>query len=136
MDLFQFMVGNVDYAVQNLHNVRLLKLEDSDYSYPVAIPYDFDYAGLINAPYAIPGDSWPIDNVRQRYYLGGCRDMTEFEEAFNLFRENREALEALFLKSQFLSEKYAKGPLNYIEDFYKILDSQSAVEALIVDNCH
>jgi hypothetical protein len=136
MDLFQFMVGNTDYTVYTLHNIKLIKIADTKYPNPVAVPYDFDYSGLINAYYAIPGESWPIEDVTQRYYMGGCREMAEFEEVFNTLREKRETMEALFINSEFLSENAKKGPLIYIEEFYKIIDSETAVKSYIVNNCH
>jgi len=136
MDLFQFMVGNTDYTVYTLHNIKLIKIADPNYPNPVAVPYDFDYSGLINTYYAIPGENWPIEDVTQRYYMGGCREMTEFEEVFNTFREKREAMEALLVNSKYLTDNAKKNPLMYIDEFYKIINSEAAVKSWIVNNCH
>ena len=36
------------------------------------MPYDFDYSGLVDAPYAVPPDSIHLANVRVRRYRGFC----------------------------------------------------------------
>jgi hypothetical protein len=135
MGLFQLMVGNTDYAIPVLHNIKLFKLVDIKYPMPIVVPYDFDYSGIVNAFYAIPGEHLPIENVRQRYYMGACREMTEYEEAFKVFREKREVIESLFKNSEYLTENAKKAPLNYIDEFYKIIDNKGAVKSIILAYC-
>jgi hypothetical protein len=135
MELFQLMIGNTDYAIQISHNVKFIKLADPAFPKPIAIPYDFDYCGLINAYYAIPAETLPIENVRQRYYFGACREPAEYEEAFQLFFDKRESIESLFRNSEYLTSKCSKGPLSYINEFYKIIESKSNVKSLILNNC-
>jgi hypothetical protein len=36
------------------------------------VPYDFDFSGLVDAPYATPPEGFSIRNVRQRLYRGYC----------------------------------------------------------------
>ena len=52
------------------HEYHLRFLQLPGYERVVAVPYDFDYAGLVNTTYAIPGFTVPIDDVSQRYFLG------------------------------------------------------------------
>ncbi|MFC2096584.1 hypothetical protein ACFLQ3_02680 [Bacteroidota bacterium] len=39
----------------------------------IPVPYDFDFAGLVNADYANPAEVLDIENVTERYFLGLCR---------------------------------------------------------------
>lgn len=68
MVFFQHMIANTDWTIPNKHNVEIVKLPA--YQRVVAIPYDFDYAGLVATSYAIPHTSIPIANVKQRYFMG------------------------------------------------------------------
>jgi hypothetical protein len=43
----------------------------------VPVPYDFDWSGLVDAPYAGPPEGIPIQNVRQRNYRGYCAHQAE-----------------------------------------------------------
>jgi hypothetical protein len=135
MELFQFMVGNTDYSIANMHNIKFIKVADANHPRPVAIPYDFDYCGLINTFYAVPHERVPIENVRQRYYKGGCRELSEYEEAFKIFYDKRADIESLFKNSENLTDGSRKGPLDYIDEFYKIIGNKSSAKSYIVNNC-
>ena len=37
-------------------------------------PYDFDFAGMVNAPYAEPNPKLGISSVRVHYYRGRCNN--------------------------------------------------------------
>jgi hypothetical protein len=77
--LFQELIGNLDWAMSAgppgarcCHNARLIGLTSTGGAL-VPVPYDFDYSGLVNAPYAVPPDSVPVRSVRERRYRGFCR---------------------------------------------------------------
>mgnify|MGYP001245947614 CR=1 FL=1 len=61
---FQYFIGNTDWNLSNSHNILLLQGDDGNL--PVAVPYDFDHAGLVNAAYAQPHPQLPIKSVRER----------------------------------------------------------------------
>lgn len=65
MVLFQYMIGNTDWNLSRGHNIKWVQTGASDV--PSPIPYDFDYCGLVNAPYAIPHPKIPIKHVRERF---------------------------------------------------------------------
>ena len=49
--MFQYLIGNTDFALSALHNAELLGRENGDY-WPIV--YDFDFSGAVNARYATP----------------------------------------------------------------------------------
>ena len=51
MMLFEYMIGNTDFSIWALHNVRIVQ-DKNRKLFPV--PYDFDLSGLVHAPYAAP----------------------------------------------------------------------------------
>jgi hypothetical protein len=56
MAVFQYMIGNTDWSVPYLHNIRILSFDAQ--TIPSVVPYDFDHAGIVNAPYALPRSNW------------------------------------------------------------------------------
>ena len=67
--LFSYMIGNTDWSLAYQHNTEMFfngkKL--------VAVPYDFDHSGLVNAYYAKPNPMLKISSVTERIYRGLCR---------------------------------------------------------------
>src|ERR671929_165825 len=65
--VFQYMIGNTDFSVAGLHNVELLFTSDGNV---MPIAYDFDFAGAVNASYAIPDERLGLASVRSRLFRG------------------------------------------------------------------
>jgi len=122
-DVFQYMIGNTDWSIPALHNMKLIKLNDHLKPKPIVIPYDFDYSGLVNTEYAIPNDNLPISEVTERLYRGFCRTPEEMQNAFKVFRENKGEILALYENSNFLSKNYKAESLKYLNDFFNIIEN-------------
>ena len=133
MTLFQFMIGNTDWSAVTSHNVRLLK--SKDYQYPVPIAYDFDYAGLVNAPYAVPGEGIDLSHVTQRLYLGLCREDRSMADHIPQFQDKKAGFYALITQFDFLNDKIKKQMLGYLDDFYDILDSPRSFHRQVASVC-
>lgn len=66
--LFQYLIGNTDWSLMASRNLEMLRDEKTGLFF--MIPYDFDFSGLVNAPYAVPNPDYRLTNIRQRVYLG------------------------------------------------------------------
>jgi hypothetical protein len=53
MYVYQYAIGNTDWSMTHFHNVKVMRI-GTDY-FP--IPYDFDFSGLVDAPYAGPNEA-------------------------------------------------------------------------------
>lgn len=133
MALFQFMIGNTDWHVYNLHNLTLLALDK--YRLPVAVPYDFDYCGLINTPYAAPHENKPIRSVRERYYMGMCRPEPRYQEVVDDFLNKEAQLFALVDGMPYLSPAYRQRYREYLESFFEIVRDPKFVKQHIERSC-
>jgi hypothetical protein len=124
--IFQYMIGNTDFAQSALHNVELVIKPDGTV---LPIAYDFDWAGAVNARYAVPDESLHLLNVRQRLFRGWCVDDESFAKAFALFREKKAEIYALYDDpiGKLMDSGTVKETLRYFDDFYKdIKDARSA----------
>ncbi len=90
MMVFEYMIGNTDYSLYALHNVRLVQLPETRLMYTV--PYDFDLAGAVHPPYAIPDRRLGISSVTDRLYRGPC-----YFEGFYSTINNAKDVKRLFI---------------------------------------
>ncbi|MBB1284213.1 hypothetical protein HRH25_07505 [Flavisolibacter sp. BT320] len=127
VSMFQYMIGNTDWSLPNNHNIRYVQLLTDTISFPYVIPYDFDYCGLVNAPYAIPQQEFAIERVTDRYYRGVPRDKEEIAEAIKLFKDKKEFIYALVNGFDLLSKKVRDEMLRYLDSFYDDLDDKRKI---------
>ena len=100
---------------------------------PVA--YDFDYSGLVDAPYAIPPEQVRVRSVRQRQYMGYCRHNNALLAAAADFRAKRPALEAVYSQIPGLSEGTKRKALSYLGSFFNDIADDAAVRSNLIKDC-
>lgn len=131
--LFQYMIGNTDWSVPNYHNIKLVQSVTDTASNPYVVPYDFDFAGLVNAPYAIPHDDLGIEKVTDRLYRGFPRTYQEIESALQIFREKKEQINALIMDFDLLKKGQRETMVSYLDDFYSTVNNKRMVQAVFID---
>ncbi len=98
--LFQYMIGNADFSTMLVRNLKMMQSDDGKIT---AVPYDFDFSGLVNAGYAIallPGQ----ESVTDRALIWEFPDVANFTRA---------ADELAFLEGELLQQ---------VEDFEQLND--------------
>lgn len=126
MFLFQFMIGNIDWSTANSQNLTVVRVGTDHF----AVPFDFDWSGLVDAPYVGPS---PLterlhDSVRERLYLGVCWEEIDFQSAFSLFQEKKSALLDTILAVPGLTESNIRNATGYIEEFFELIDDPVRAE--------
>jgi hypothetical protein len=137
--IFQFMVGNTDFSPiagppgnDCCHNYVLF---GNDVDPIMAIPYDFDQSGLVNAPYALPNERFRIRNVRQRVYRGRCVNNEHVEASLSRFRDHHDAIGAKLLEQEGLESRVRTQLIRYVDDFYKLINDPRDVQRKILKKC-
>jgi hypothetical protein len=132
--MYLFFIGNLDFSFNGLHNTELLGTLDGRIL-PVA--YDFDYAGAINATYAVPPPNYNVPNVRTRKFLGPCEIAPEYAGAVNRLVEKKEAIYALYHDEigKLLKPNIVRETLQYFDDFYDQVRSQGDAERNVFRYC-
>lgn len=132
-DLFQYMIGNTDFSTTFLHNAKVIQTRTDQ---KIPIPYDFDMAGFVNAPYATFDESLGIRSVRERIYKGFCRNemVTEFvrQEYINLESAINEVInhhESLFDPKEF------EGVKKYMNAFFVVMKDDGYYKLNITQKC-
>ncbi|MEO6639373.1 MAG: hypothetical protein ABIN25_13930 [Ginsengibacter sp.] len=134
MAVFQYMIGNTDWSVPYLQNIKLLSLKANEF--PYAVPYDFDHAGIVNAPYAGAAPELEISSTLERVYRGYCNnDQLSFSEAFDFFNKHKDEFYNVYKNCPLLNSKYVKFVTKFLDEFYKTINNAKAAEAEFKKPC-
>jgi hypothetical protein len=132
MMLFEYMIGNTDMSIWALHNMRLIQLPSRTL---IAVPYDFDLAGFVNAPYATPDRRLGLRTVVDRKYRGPCRTTDEFDQAAAAFRAKHADMVALIDSMRDMESATRKDAKEYLEGFFRSIDKPASIKKAFVDGC-
>lgn len=132
--LFQYMIGNTDWSVPNFHNIKLIRSSADTLSKPFVVPYDFDFAGLVNAPYAIPSQELGIQHVTDRLYRGFPRTTDELQKVLDLLQQKKETFISMIGAFDLIDKKDRAIMIKYINDFYNAVSSKKRVEDIFINH--
>jgi hypothetical protein len=140
--LFEHMLGNHDWSMHAgprgedcCHNAKLIGGPWTTPGATVPIPYDFDFSGFVDAPYATPPDELRISNVRTRVYRGYCAQNAQAAAVAARMRSARPQLLATLAATPGLEPRTLARAQAYLDGFFRDIADDSAVSALL-KRCH
>jgi hypothetical protein len=113
VSIFEYMIGNLDWSVPALHNIKVIQLNTDSSSRPYAVPYDFDYSGLVNTDYAVPDAMFNTESVQER----------QKEKIYNLING-----------FDLLTSNSKKSMTSFLDGFYTMIDKPKEVKSVFIDN--
>jgi hypothetical protein len=132
LDLYEFMIGNTDWSMVLAHNIAHFRAADDVL---VAVPYDFDFSGVVNATYATPDPSLRIRRVTRRLYRGFCYPGLDWETVFRRFESARERVFAAIEQAPALDAGHRSEARAYVASFYELIGSEERRQDEIVEEC-
>jgi hypothetical protein len=138
--VFEYLISNLDWAMTAgpagadcCHNARLLGADGVSRASTglIPVPYDFDYAGLVNARYAVPPDGIHVANVKVRLYRGFCAHNEEAKAFLEQISIRRDSLMAILNETPQLEDKTHRNAAAYLGDFFDQAGSPSKVADLM-----
>jgi hypothetical protein len=138
--VFQYLISNLDWAMQAgpagdscCHNSRLISATGSP---PMTtVPYDFDYSGFVDAPYAVPPEGIKVSGVKSRYYRGFCRHNAEALQAAADIRSHQPAMLAVLQQIPQLKEGTRRKASAFLERSFADIATDQAVTANLLKTC-
>jgi hypothetical protein len=143
--LFEFMIANLDWdflagpaGADCCHNSRPLvapgaKATDARGIAP--LPYDFDYSGFVDSPYAGPPEGIPVERITDRYYRGHCVSTGEIASVVDEYRARRAEMTAVINGEGRLTAPFRDKTLRFMDGFFALLDDPARVQREIVKHC-
>lgn len=144
-EVFQFMIGNTDWSSsspdpeseQCCHNSKPIGFGSG----PIfTLLYDFDVSGLMNTRYAngLFRENLRrqgLISVRDRRFRGLCSSEPLWPSTFALFNERRPEIEALFKNQEGLDPDILEETLEYLAEFYEVINNEDRVRSEIRRHC-
>jgi hypothetical protein len=134
--VFEYMISNYDWALRAgpkgqecCHNNRLLSSGSGRPLTPV--PYDFDWSGLVDAPYAGPPEGINIGNLRQRDYRGYCAHQAEARAFAAQLAPRRAEFLGVFAAIPGLEPREQGKAASFIQGFFNDLDSGKMLKSCV-----
>jgi hypothetical protein len=124
MAIFQFMIGNTDWGLSSGHNIRYIVPKEIVSGVPIAIPFDFDFSGFVDAPYALTPENFPISHVKERFYMGIIPDKILIERTLDLFIEKKPDIFTIIYNCDGLDDNCKAEVLKYITSFYNVIENR------------
>ncbi|MDO6473742.1 hypothetical protein [Maribacter sp. 1_MG-2023] len=134
ISIFQYAIGNSDWSVTGLHNIKLFTHKTGNNTKAIAVPYDFDYSGIVNAIYAIPSENLDINSVTERYFLGPCYSKETYEIMLKEFITKKSEIYNMIENFDLLKERSKKNMLSYLDSFYSQIEKKNAT-SYFLNNC-
>lgn len=129
--VFQYMIGNTDWSDVAAHNVEIVDRG----GFATAVPYDFDFAGIVDAPYATPNPDYQLDSVTERYYRGWCTNPVNVGRVLGAFRDAQPAIAALWAEAPFLDESTRSRATRYLAAFFDDIETDDRAQRRFLRDC-
>lgn len=135
LSLFQFLIANVDWSITGLHNIKLIKSNDISQYSPYAVPYDFDYAGFVNTPYAINVLNPEISSVKIRMFVGVCYSEEDYAAISKKFISKKDDMYAIINNFELLDTKSKAEMVSFVDEFYELVEQANFYDDYILPSC-
>lgn len=121
MAVFQYMIGNTDWSVSFLHNIRILSFDAT--SVPSVVPYDFDHSGIVDAPYALPPEQLKLRSTQERRFRGYCiTDWKKLDDVIATYNRLKPDIYKVYTSCTLLDAKYVKSTTRFLDEFYETIN--------------
>lgn len=141
LNVFQYMIGNTEFSLVKsepdddcCHNADLMSASEGAPYTPLA--YDFDFAGMVNAPYAGPNPRFNLVSVRQRLYRGQCANNELLPGTIQRFLDKRDAIFGVIDDIELLESRSKRDVTRYLNSFYDDISKPKTVNSRFINKCN
>lgn len=125
--VFEYMIGNTDWEISMLRNVRLIQSEENGKI--LVVPYDFDFSGLVAAPYASPSSESGLKTVRDRFMMANGISTEHLKRALQGFRAAKKDLYEI-CRSRYIARETSMDMIAYLETFFQQIEERDEVPTM------
>jgi hypothetical protein len=126
--MFNYMIGNTDWEIAMMRNVRLMQSFDG--GKPFTVPYDFDFSGFVAAPYSSPSSESGLKTVRDRFLMASGVKSEALKRATKTLREARPQLLEI-CKFKPLDRDIQNELIAYLQIFFDQCDENTDIPTIM-----
>ncbi|MDZ7738907.1 MAG: hypothetical protein U5K32_07575 [Bacteroidales bacterium] len=127
LSVFQHLIANSDWLVSIMHNLKVFGDEES-LGNLIAVPYDFDFTGWVNAAYAVAREDMGVEDIRDRVYLGPCRSEEEYRDVLDYYMEKKDVFIDTIKEFKYLEGHNRRDLIRYIRSFYRLYRKDKIID--------
>lgn len=127
--MFEYMIGNTDWEISMLRNVRLVKTPESGKT--LVIPYDFDFSGLVSAPYSSPSSETGLKTVRDRYLMASGLQTDALKKALKALASSKNAFIGM-CDNKYLNKSATNDMIRFLTLFFEKVEGKAEIPQLIL----
>lgn len=132
VNAFQFMIGNRDWNLLSCKNLKAFpSLDDKSI---MVVPYDFDFAGLVDAPYATLHPDQKIEGISERICKLKFKDAQTLENVLSKMENKKEEILEMVDQFELMESKEKKETTQYIMSFYKLIENRKKAKEIFLYN--
>ncbi len=128
LSVFQHIIANSDWLVDIMHNLKVFGDEESPGDL-IAVPYDFDFTGWVNADYAVVREDMGLEDIRDRAYLGPCRSEQEYRDVLDYYMEKKDIFIDTIKEFKYLESRNRRDLIRYIRSFYRLYRKDKIIDS-------
>jgi len=113
--LFEAMIGNADWNYENGHNIKVMNKNGK----AICVPYDFDFSGMVKAPYVTLDSKLGQKTLNDRIYLADPSDLDNMEDLFSSFENKKDVFIQIVKDLKYLNYDSKRETIQYLNDFLK-----------------
>lgn len=139
--LYEYLISNLDWSMLAgvpgsgcCHNTKLLAARGATTGF-TPLPYDYDFSGLVNAPYATPPEGIDVPDVVTRLYRGHCAYNAEALQVAAEFRAKRTELSTRLAETPGLEDGRRRRALAYLDEFFRQIATDRDVSERVLRTC-
>jgi hypothetical protein len=143
--ILEYMIANLDWEFlasapgqKCCHNIRLVAAPGATPATAHAVtpvPYDYDFSGFVDAPYAGPAPGIPIEKVTERYFRGFCAQSGEIPAVAAEYRARRADMKALIDNQPQLNAHFRDKADRFMDGFFASLDDPARIQSQLIRHC-
>ena len=128
--MFEYLIGNTDWDFSMRRNVELIKKKENEKM--LVLPYDFDFSGLVSAPYASPSSESGVKTVRDRFLMSAGIDAAALKSATNVLKANEKEFYKI-CRSKYLSAETSESMVKFLESFYRNMEGKDVAPTVMAE---
>lgn len=113
--LFQYMIGNTDWGLTFSKNIKYFHKDNK----VIPVPYDFDFAVIVNAPYAAPKEDNNGDYHYGRLYRGFKEEPNVLQPVIDNFVAKKQDLVEVIRNCKQLRPGSRRKMIDYLTSFFE-----------------
>lgn len=131
--LFNYMISNYDFEVAVRQNLKIIKQETG---LPFVVPYDFDWAGIVNAAYTLQGNERKHVYFLRRKFKKFCLEAEAWQAVIEEFNTKKGDIISLYENSPYLADESKKESVKLYKNFYRHINRNNTISKVLQNRCN